>query len=92
MHYEVQMARRKKIKGNLTDFVFEGAEIQLSFPRVAVNILSNSAILGVAGIPSKHMEFTPPALTHTLKIIIKIGIHQKISNLFVLEFSKAHKL
>lgn len=62
----------KKIKGNLNkfclgNFVFEGAEIQMRFYRVAVNTPSNSAILGTAGIPSKHMEFPPPASTHTLK-------------------------
>lgn len=72
MHYEVQMPRREKIKGNLNkscleNFVFKGAEIKLSFYRVAVNIPSNSAIVGTAGILSKHMEFTPPALTHMLK-------------------------
>lgn len=66
------MAKRKNIKGNLNkfclgNFVFEGAEIKLSCYRVAVNIPSNSAVLATAGIPSKHVEFTPPAVTHTLK-------------------------
>lgn len=91
------MAREKKIKGNLNKsclgiFLFEGEEIQVRFHRVAVNTPSNSAILRTAGIPSQHMEFLPPALTHTLKNNTYNRNTPKISNLFILEFSKAHKL